>query len=560
MSSLQDILEFEGVADSDQLRPFQSLLTLTSRRINKALSAHVRAARLNHRFWEAVCSGGAGVYEILTLLHKKVAASAVVRSIELRGMHNIVPGVRADAQVALHGTEGLFIDSLFRSTNLTELSLHDNYIGPSGMFKISRGLRNCTKLRTLDLGRTKLGDSSAHSIAGLILNNTALTFLDLSYNEDTDDQSLDEYFHLKYEHLEIYGAGVIADALSNCRGLTYLNLSNHVCNAQDFIEPVANALLSLPVLRTLMLEKINARSDGVRLFANSLQEHPALTHLDLSRNLMEDDGAEHLAAALAGCTTLVSLSVEDNDLSEFGTLQLLQELSQQSNLRSLNLSGSDMNDEGDEAMVELFRERSPDLQELILRDMLTFTKRDVMRSLRHCRSLTNLNLSNSDVHENALRALAYSQEHRIMDHAPYYEEKGIIPVLLTTLDLSRMGWEDDTLYVVRACRGLTSLDLSYKHIQPLACTALQDSLTNCANLRDLILHHNDINAQAAAELLQTIENMTTVRTTVDLARNNISMQEAFNFANGNANCRYVEYCERPDIVTRRDSERMTFAT
>lgn len=558
-TTLEDILDLEPAADSHELRPFRSLLAQTSTRTSQALGVYVRSARLDRRFWESLQNNVAPVQTILELLQRAVTRSAKLTSIALPSMHHVADIWPATRRIALRGTEPLLAAALAQSTNLTALSLHDNYIGPNGMLEIGRALRNCTSLRTLDLGMTLLGDSSAHSIAGLLRDNTALTFLDLSYNEDmSSEPSLDGHYHHAYENLKIYGASVIGAALQHCTALTYLKLSNHTCIDHDLMEPFTDILLSLPALRSLLLDNLWAESADVAYLAAVIADHPALTHLDLSRNIVGNDGAEHLGQAIAACTTLVSLHLQDNFIHEDGFHNLVPSLSVQSNLRRLNLSTSNMDEEGIDAMVDLLRERSLDLEELTLQDMQCELDERIMAQLRSCRSLTTLNLSNAGLLGPALRNLAMSQDNRIGEHRDYYHATGAAPALLTTLDLSRRVWGEDNHLVVRACRGLTSLDLSHNHIGPHACAELQNCIHRCPNLRDLILHHNFINALSTAQLLLTIERITTVRTTVDFADNGLSAGEVQVFMNSNVNRRYSEYCQRVQVDTVLANSRPEF--
>ena len=563
--TLEDMLEPNlPVGDSDPMRPLRTLLAQTTRRLHAALGQHVRSAILDRRFWESVLPTHAPVRTILELLLGTATRSTKLRRIELPGMHRVrlVPLANggwptAASQTALRGTEPQLAAALSRSTALTALSLHDNYIGPDGMLEVGWALRPCSRLHTLDLGRTLLGDSSAHSIAGVLRDHPALTFLDLSYNEDVRaEPSLDGRFHSAYEHLHVYGASVVAGALRRCTALTHLDLSNHACDR--LVEPVADVLASLPALRSLVLVNTRIDRDGMLYLSDELEHATALTHLDVSRNQMQDEGAKYLATGLAWCTSLVSVHVEENDIEAEGFRVLVEALSRQSTLQRLNLSYSSMDDEGSEALMELLQSRCVDLQELTLRDLQAPLADTVWWQLKHCRSLTSLNLSNAQLDERALRHVAHSQINRILTWRAHYAATGEVPAALTTLDISRMRWNESTVWIVRMCRGLVSLDLSHASIDPTRCARLRGSLDDCPNLRDLVLHHNTIDAAAASALLETLEGLTTARTTVDLAENELTPTERDELFAGNATRLYAEYCERAQVYTFAETRRPGF--
>jgi hypothetical protein len=108
------------------------------------------------------------------------------------------------------------------------------------------------------------------------------------------------------------------------------------------------------------------------------------------------------------------------------------------------------------------------------------------------------------------------------------------------------------------CWGLVSLDLSHASIDPTRCARLRGSLERCPNLRDLVLHHNTIDAAAASALLETLEGLTTARTTVDLAANALTPTQREELFAGNATRRCAEYCERAQVYTRAETRRPGF--
>ena len=178
--------------------------------------------------------------------------------------------------------------------------------------------------------------------------------------------------------------------------------------------------------------------------------------------------------------------------------------------------------------------------------------------LKHCRSLTSLNLSNAQLDAHAVRHVAHSQINRILTWRAHYAATGEVPAALTTLDISRMPWNESTVWIFRMCRDLVSLDLSHASIDPPRCARLRGSLERCPNLRELVLHHNRIDAAAASALLETLEGLTTARTTVDLAENELTLSESEQLFAGNATRRFAEYCERARVYTRAETRRPGF--
>ena len=300
--------------------------------------------------------------------------------------------VASDTDVTASGSEDKESAELEHDPNAVEITIGDvtfwsdvTELDLSGrrLDDIS-ALAQCTRLESLNLSSTHITDIS------VLAQIPTLKRLDLSYNGNENENGFETYYdsetgtYLPYDCIDDWSA------LSKCKNLVFLNLSNSgvsdlsvlssLTNLQGLDisdnykvavtdEPghksvnrtfenkeVSDALRGLRYLNlsNLSLEEISFVGsldalEELNLSGNSimdisvLAQIPTLKKLDLSRNVYDErneDGDRVLYpsfgnwSVLGQCTGLVSLNISETGVTDLSFLQSL------TNLQELNLSGN----------------------------------------------------------------------------------------------------------------------------------------------------------------------------------------------------------------------------
>jgi Ran GTPase-activating protein (RanGAP) involved in mRNA processing and transport len=175
-------------------------------------------------------------------------------------------------------------------------------------------LKKCQDLRCLKLGNNWFGTPPLKHLAAVLKKNTALTKLDIAFNNIGDE-----------------GMGLIATALkkSDCN-LRYLDLSHNSVGDKGMQElaAVIEKGAAFNLVR-LALRHNNIGSSGIRSLKAALENPdacPYLRSLKLGNNKIGDAGAAELAALLQEglCPRLSVLDLANNNITASGSHKLDQ--------------------------------------------------------------------------------------------------------------------------------------------------------------------------------------------------------------------------------------------
>ncbi|XP_061133487.1 NACHT, LRR and PYD domains-containing protein 3-like isoform X2 [Syngnathus typhle] len=201
----------------------------------------------------------------------------------------------------------------------------------------------------------------------------------------------------------------LASVLSASRTLSHLDLGwNDLCD--DGLEKLAAGLAKPQcTLEVLRLSGCKLSKKSCKALASVLSSPGSLRELDLSRNYLYDDGLEALAAGLAKpqCTLQV-LRLWNCKLSKKSCEALASVLSSPGSLRELDLSDNDLHDHGLEALAVGLAKPQCTLQVLGLQSCKLSKKScEALASvLSSSRTLRELDLGYNDLHDHGLEALA----------------------------------------------------------------------------------------------------------------------------------------------------------
>ncbi|XP_052705898.1 uncharacterized protein LOC128181513 isoform X2 [Crassostrea angulata] len=184
-------------------------------------------------------------------------------------------------------------------------------------------LQKMTNLQDLDLSHNDIGPQGFRSICLAMCTNTSILCLNLS-DSKTDTDS----------------AECLGLMLSHNVTMSYLNISNNYFGKDYFSRCVGPALKTNTALTTFKAENIG--TSDIKDFMVGLKENTSLTELDFSNNCITDRTAlgngigEILKREKCG---LVSLALAGCEMSKVGANHLLEGLRENTSLAELNVNG-----------------------------------------------------------------------------------------------------------------------------------------------------------------------------------------------------------------------------
>lgn len=221
-------------------------------------------------------------------------------TVDLSGC-NLHPKGATALVVGLHSIHGL---------TMHRLDLSRNFIGEAGAAKLGLLLQDRkTPLIWLSVAQNKLSSNTINPILNGASASKALTHLDLSKNELSNDVS--------------DSLGVL---LVGCAKLEHLDLSgNTLRGTGNGLLPFWSSLESAAKsLTTLLLGSNSIGDSGAAAVADVFSKNKSITHLDLARNRITDQGALSLATMLETRNkTLRRLILDNNSLGLIGAQELL---------------------------------------------------------------------------------------------------------------------------------------------------------------------------------------------------------------------------------------------
>lgn len=296
-----------------------------------------------------------------------------------------------------------------------------------------------------------------------------------------------QIIHLDLSRFLVRFCEDLALVLRKCSALEHLDFSDNLSNSAES-QALAQALTNCSRLTFLNLSSNRVRNDGIREFASLLSQCP-LTHLDLSNNALGLTGEQHLPGVLPATGQLVLADI-------LGTLSSLTHLNLRSN--SLGPTGG--------ASVAHSIIRCPHLLHLDLgcnNFGPSVALGSLAVSLAQCRSLQVLSLKGLNFGAQGTGSIA-----RALSHCSELRE----------LDLSsnRIGVEGAgrLTELLEACTKLETIDLSWNCIDSEGVRRFAPGLQQTSALHTLALTDNNIGTAGArylAELLPSLKSLRFLR-------------------------------------------------
>ena len=208
---------------------------------------------------------------------------------------------------------------------LTKLILGNNILGPKGLIELFINLKNCTKLKLLDV--------SYNGIDKNIFDNKNV--------EDIFNEALPSLYSFYYEgnYLPTEEVKNFVKDIANNKCLTYLYLQNNQLN-DDSMEILSYLMTKNPYIHNLGLGYNKFTSKGIQSLCNGLMNKDSnIIELCLQKNNLDEVSLSYLAEALKNHQSMRSLNLSYNNFTkdECGNL-ISRIISESPKLKNLNIT------------------------------------------------------------------------------------------------------------------------------------------------------------------------------------------------------------------------------
>ena len=245
-------------------------------------------------------------------------------------------------------------------------------VANDSMLSISDGLKIDLAGNNKLMTNVRLGDDDIDVLCQILSRSTAVTGLDLRYNNFSDkgakavakfikeSQSLAEVNVMCNEITEA-GAESLAEALHTSKSLRSLKVNgNKIGNKGGMF--FAQALQINTRLRELDLGDCDLKTESVIALATVLHQNKHLKALNLSRPLLfslQEEVTIHIGRMLKINTTLRELHLSKFNIKDFGIERICEALKSNYSLAYLNLSCNRISRDGAAAIAKLLRQNTP---------------------------------------------------------------------------------------------------------------------------------------------------------------------------------------------------------
>jgi hypothetical protein len=353
------------------------MLRMTSKKIKDAIDK-IRPPTeviLNMSFWSDICNGNYTINEKIQLVTNQLSVLATTCQITRLELPRFKMNIK---------------EILDQCKSLTNLNLHNNNLGTTGVISLIGVLGQCSVLNLAhnNIGTVSFGDSRdsperavcTEGATRLIDVLTQCTYLNLCNNnigtiglesiEKCKTLTTLNYLNLCYNQINAVNIDKI---LSQNTGLTYLDLSQNQINTLSFDR--IQIQTKYFALTDFNYSYNHIGVDGAVSLASVLKQCTALTRLNLAYDYIgtsslvktgsrvsEGDcteGASSLAGALSQCTSLSILYLVSNFIGNDGIERLIEVLSQNNNLAItyITLSGNGIDEDRANNIAEVFGHR-----------------------------------------------------------------------------------------------------------------------------------------------------------------------------------------------------------
>ena len=224
---------------------------------------------------------------------------------------------------------------LLHNTLLQELDLSYNSLSTLDSLRILKGMKNISSLVTLNVSHNKIIDEAADELANVLLYNTKLEKVDLSFNDLSNSDILK-----------------IFKGMKNISNLKEINIGYNMITDKA-ADSIATVLSHNSKLQTLNMTFNYLRSKGCIKIFNGMKNILYLSNLNISHNKITCEATGSIAAILSHSTKLRQLDISYNDLQTSGAIEIFQSIKHTSTLTKFNIAHNMISEKATEDIINI---------------------------------------------------------------------------------------------------------------------------------------------------------------------------------------------------------------
>ena len=412
---------------------------------------------------------------------------------------------------------------LYHNTSLKHLYFSYNDLSSLSTIKIFQGMKNISKLETIDISHNMITDEAAEAIATVLSHNNKLESLDLSYN----------YFGCE-------GFAKMFGYSRNIKHLMRLSISSNTITIKA-AESIATFMFHISKLEEFDLSNNFMQTAAAIKIFKSMTNIFGLRKMHIHNNMITDEAADYIAILLSQNTKLEDLDISCNNLQTDGAIKILHSIKSTLTLRKLNVSHNVITDEAmkyiEDVMSGCKRLEELNMSYINLKIPITFTNLNIT-------SLVKFDFSHNNIDEQTANEislfLSCCTKLRILNLSyTNLQTAGGIRLLneldiyyLTKFNISGNDLTTDTADNVATLLSkndeLEELDLSCNNLQEVGTKSILDFL-NISNLTKLNVSNNNI--MSFSNYLLDILTHATNLVQLDLSYNKLTSDKIEHFLN-----------------------------
>ena len=375
---------------------------------------------------------------------------------------------------------------LLCNTKLIEIDLSYNDLSTSDTIKLFKGMKNISNLVAIDISHNMITDEAADDIATVLLHNTKLKELDLSHN-----------------NLSALGTVKIFKRIKDISNLVVLNISHNMIT-DEAANDISTVLSHNNNLQILNVSSSYLRFAGCVKILSRMKNMTCLTKLDIS------------------CNKLTIMSVDNNTKSEeylctncklfhtADTIKVFESLQNISNLRSINFANV-MTTGVALDHIATFLAQNTELEEFDIssNNLKTADAILIFHKIKHISTFRRLNIAHNMITDGATECIATVLSNCTelvelnLSHNYLHNMNALYSITfsnLTKVNFSNNNINEQTLnnlgVFLSLCTKLEDLDLSNNNLQTAGSNKLFEVL-NCITLKTINISGNSLTKDAA---------------------------------------------------------------
>ena len=417
---------------------------------------------------------------------------------------------------------------LSRNTKLQDLDLSCSELEESGCLIIFKVLQNTSVLASLKISNCNVINEAADELATVLLCNTLLQELDLSYNNLSKSDSV-----------------TILKGMKNISNLIVLNVSQNTIT-DEAAEELGTVLHHNPLLQVLNLSYDNlSTSDAMKIF-KGIQIILNLVTINIGHNMITDEAVDDLVCLLFCNTSLKEIDLSSNHISASSAIKIFKGMEKFSNLEAINISHNMITDEVAEVIATVLSHNNK-LKSLDLSSNY-FTSEGFVKifdGMKNIVYLKNLSIGSNEI--TASKAidcittiLSHNLELEELDLAnSFIQTAGVVKIFKSLRNISNLKKicirgniitneaADDIAVVLSQNTKLEEIDIACNNLHTTNAVKIFQGMMHISTLTKLDIAHNMITNEATEYIVSILSNNNKLKQ-LNLSHNNIVISDLVN--------------------------------